>query len=69
MENETEQETEPDTETESLCYGECQCEIEPITKENKEQENDDDIKFIRKVPTHPRNQLKQKTKQRTVKYH
>ena len=56
MENETEQETEPDTETESLCYGECQCEIEPITKENKEQENDDDIKFIRKVPTHPRNQ-------------
>ena len=67
--NDAESETEPDTKTESLCYSEYQCESEPLTKENKEKENDDDIKFIRKVPTHPRNRLKRKSKQLTVKYH
>ena len=61
-------ETEPDTETDSLCYGECQCEIEPLAKEIKEKENDDDIKFIRKVSTHPRNRLKRKARHLTVKY-
>ena len=69
VESETEQEKEPDTETESLCYGECQCESEPLTKENKEKENDANIKFIRKVPTHPINRLKWKAKQLTVNYH
>ena len=67
--NDVESETEPDTKTESLCYGEYHCESELLTKENKEKENDDSIKFIRKVPTHPRNRLKQKFKQLTVKYH
>ena len=67
--NDVESETEPDTKTESLCYVEYQCESELLTKENKEKENDDGIKFIRKVPTHPRNRLKQKFKQLTVKYH
>ena len=69
VESETEQEREPDTETESLCYGECQCESEPLTKENKEKENHDDINFIRKVPAHPRNCLKRKAKQLTVRNH
>ena len=69
VESETEPEREPDTETESLCYGECQCESEPLTKENTEKENDDNIKLIRKVSTHPRSRLKRKAKQLTVKYH
>ena len=58
MESETE--LDPDTETESLCYGECQCESESLSKENKGKENNDDIQFIRKVPTHPRGCIKQK---------
>ena len=66
---ESEPEPEPDTETESLCYGECQCESEPLSKENKGKENNDDIQFIRKVPTHPKDRLKWKAKQLTVKYH
>ena len=60
--NDVESETEPDTETESLCYGECQCESDPLTKENKGKENNGNIQFIRKVPTHPRNFLKRKAK-------
>ena len=41
-------------------YGECQCESGPLTKENKGKENNDDIQFIRKVPTYPKDCLKQK---------
>ena len=67
--NDVQRETEPDTETKSLCHGECQCESEPLTKENKGKENNDDIQFIRKMPTHPRDHLKQKAKQLTVKYY
>ena len=58
VESETAPETEPDTETESLCYGECQCESEPLTKENKGKENNDNIQFIKKLPTHPRDHLR-----------
>ena len=66
---ESEPEPEPDTETESLCYGKCQCESGSLTKENKWKENNDDIQFIRKVLTHPKDCLKRKAKQLTVKYH
>ena len=67
--NDVQCETEPDTETKSLCYGECQCESEPLTKANKGKGNNDDIQFFRKMPTHPRDRLKRKAKQLTVKYH
>ena len=67
--NDVQCETELDTETKNLCYGECQCESEPLTKENKGKENNDDIQFIRKMPTHPRDRLKRKAKQLTLKYH
>ena len=35
MESETEPDQDTEIETESLCYGECQCDCEPLTKENK----------------------------------
>ena len=66
-ESEVETETEPETETESLC--ECECECEPLNKSNRVKKNDNNIKFIKKVPTHPRNHLKRKINQLTFKYY
>ena len=58
-------ETEPETETESLC--ECECEM--LNTSNGIKKTGNNIKFIKKVPIHPRNHSKRKFNQFTFKYY
>lgn len=57
--------TETGTETES----EAEAESFYHFKQKGEEQNDDDIKFIRKIPTHPRNHLKRNLNKLTFKYY